>query len=637
MTMFGKSLAFRIFALNLFLIILPIAVFFLFFFDWEYRQKVNTDIQRLRNIALSRASYLDQFIDDQFTALNLIATLADLNKPDTLKNLEAAFKPLKLETTYPILGFLERDAANHYIVKYSSDPREAINSDLTFRGYIAPAIRNERYAYLGYDSQTAFKEFVFLKVIHSLYDYNLLGILLTVIPAQSILETLIEDKYFTDKETVSLLTEDKIVLASSDPQFVFVGLQPISQERRDQIKSTKQFGSFDVPTKTLSLKPLSNTENVFEWSNNGDLHITFIAPVANHSIYVMMDVQRSTISEHYIRTTWITIVILFSITLISCIITVLISKLLSRTFAELITVMDKVSQGDLSVRFQEKMFGYEMNKAGNTLNKVLDRLVSETKVAESEQLKTESVSKELKIGREIQKSILPQVIPHVAGLEMGVYSQPASEVSGDFYDAYMRGEKLVITLAGTSGKGLFSCLYAVSLRSLLRAVAQKEVDPGLILGKTNALFHKDLQNTPLNIKTFIGFWNSASATLQYASANPSFGFVRRANGTFEPLAGSSGNMGITAEASFTSYNLPLEPGAIVILYTGGVVDLQSASGMLYGETGLKAVVEQKNYLGAEELAKAISDDLFRFAAGAVQLEDMTVVVLKTKFSDAKSS
>ena len=627
--MFKKSLALRILALNLLLIVLPVTLYFLFLSSWEYEDKILTEISRLRNITQLRASYLDQFLQDQQRLVDLIEELTNLDRPESMDHFNELVKPLDLSRINREVGFFKRLENGHFVVQLSSNPKEE-GRDLTNRGYLQKTFNQGRSVYLAYDDITEVPEFIISKTINSLENFQFLGILATYFPAEVILKTLTDDQYFAGEETISLLTEDRIVFASSHPDFLFTALFPLTEKQIETLKDNKQFGPHKIPRRVLSALPYSDLENVFQWTENGKKHIAFMAPVAGGSLYVLKDVEKSTILAPYIRATLITMAVLLIITLISCSITVLLSQLLSKTFKDLIVVMDKVGQEDLSARFQKHPFGFEINRAGETLNQMLDTLVEETKKAQNQRLKTETVSRELKIGREIQNSILPHDIPALPSLEIGVYSQSAAEVSGDFYDFYTLQDKMVITLSGTSGRGLFSCLYSVCLRSILRSFITKVDEPGEILEKTNALFHQDLRSTPLIVKTFTGSWNRKTATLSYASAGPTFGFVRAAAGPFESLSGSRSTMGSQPNATFPSYSLPLAPGSIVILYTSGIVDLQNSAGDFYGENKLKAFIDEKAFLGASELAALIAKELGEFSGKAAQSEDMTLIVLKVK-------
>jgi sigma-B regulation protein RsbU (phosphoserine phosphatase) len=629
--MFSKSIALRIFGLYLFFIVLPVTILFLIFTKWEYDEKINYDIHRIKNIGLSRAAYLNGFIADQYTALDIISLLTDQKNPEATSQFSRLLAPLALDKIYPSIGLLTRTEGDHFVVKFTSETqKQDLGHDLTYRGYIQPAIKNGYSSYLGYDDVTLAKEFIFSKAIRSRENYDLLSILILIVDANPILETLIEDEFFTETESVSLLTSDKIVFASSVPSLELTALDNLTEEELNKLQLDKQFGKLTVPRKTIHLTPFSNLQDVYQWSDNGRDHISFLAPIAGKSLYIWMDVEKKTISAPYIKATWITIAILFSITLASCFITIFISHLLSRTFAELINMMDKIGKGDLSARFQQKPFGFEINEAGLTLNTVIDSVVKNTEIANSEQLKTELASRELRIGRQIQESLTPRSIPDSGALEIGIFSKPAGDVSGNFYDIYTHNNHLIIALNDTSGTGLSSCLYSVCLRGILRSLISDSTDMGGLLEKANRLFHKDLQNAPLNVKTFIGSWDKETSTLYYASASPSFGFIKRANGPFDTLAGSRGSMGALPETTFQTTSVALQPGDILVLYTGGVIERQDPTGLLYGENGLKSVLLQKAHLGAPELAKAFENALILFTKDAVQEEDMTLIILKIK-------
>ena len=166
--------------------------------------------------------------------------------------------------------------------------------------------------------------------------------MLLIINARPILNILIEDKFFRETETVSLLTKDQIVFASSDPALELIALAPLTEEQSATLLSSRQFGNLTVPKKTLHLIPFSNLENIYQWSENGCEHLSFIAPVADKSLYIWMDMEKKTISAPYIRAAWITVTIVLSITIASCFITIFISYLLSKTFKELITLMGNI-------------------------------------------------------------------------------------------------------------------------------------------------------------------------------------------------------------------------------------------------------------------------------------------------------
>lgn len=627
--MFARSLALRILAVNLIIVVLPVVIFLLAFAGIEYEKEISTNIQRLKNDTFLRASYLKQIVEDQFTSLDFVAGMVDLNRPEAVDNLDAALHRLNLGVIYPLAAFFVRTPDDHYIVKYTTSAKE-IGRDLTYRGYIQPAVANGYYAYLAYDDLTLVKQFFILKAIHSRVNYDLLGVLLFSSPAQIFLDTLTEDKYFSHGETISLLTTDKVVFASSDDNLVLASFAPVSDSRREEIKANKQFGSTQVPTRTIELKPYSDMSNVFQWKEEGHTHIAFMAPVLSESFYILMDVDQEAVAKPYRQAMLLTVIVLFVITLVSCCITIGIGYLLSMTFQELINVVDKVAKGDLSARYKSRFFGFEINKAGSALNNMLGRLGEETKQAEAELVKTAAISQQIRIGKDIQLSLMTQNIPTSKSLDIGILARSAWDMSGEFYDIFTQQNTLFIILSHSSQKGLSPCLFSFDLRSILRSFTTVYSDLSQILAKANSLFHKDLQNTSMVVRTFIGRWDGDSSTLNYAFASFSFGFVRFPDGKIEALAGFQGTIGAQAKTSFPNQTLSLDSGSVVVIYSPGIIELQNRFGHFYGEEGLRAIVDKKALLGAQEIAQEIETDLIRFGAGSTQAEDMTMIILKVK-------
>jgi len=163
---------------------------------------------------------------------------------------------------------------------------------------------------------------------------------------------------------------------------------------------------------------------------------------------------------------------------------------------------------------------------------------------------------------------------------------------------------------------------------MIRCFLTRFTDLGPLLEQVNSLFHQDLQNNPLIIKTIIGTWDVEKHTLHYAAASPSFGFARLGEKQFETLGGSHQSMGASTSASYTSYELILPSQGIVIFYTNGIIEQQDPEGHFYGENRLRDFVDQKAFLDAPSLAKEIMKDIESFGKGAPQRDDMTVIVLK---------
>ncbi|MGA8630558.1 MAG: hypothetical protein WB573_09445, partial [Terracidiphilus sp.] len=74
----------------------------------------------------------------------------------------------------------------------------------------------------------------------------------------------------------------------------------------------------------------------------------------------------------------------------------------------------------------------------------------------------EMQAEELERAREIQQSLLPRNIPQLPGFEVAGAWQPASTVSGDYYDVLRLGDhRLGICIADVVGKGVSAALLKI--------------------------------------------------------------------------------------------------------------------------------------------------------------------------------
>ncbi|HTI73058.1 MAG TPA: ATP-binding protein, partial [Candidatus Limnocylindria bacterium] len=89
---------------------------------------------------------------------------------------------------------------------------------------------------------------------------------------------------------------------------------------------------------------------------------------------------------------------------------------------------------------------------------------------QEENLRGRLVTRELEIAANIQRSLLPDRLPTPPGLRLTGYSQSASKVGGDFYDAIeLKDGTLLLVIADVMGKGVPAAMFAAIFRSHLRA------------------------------------------------------------------------------------------------------------------------------------------------------------------------
>ncbi|HSP93364.1 MAG TPA: SpoIIE family protein phosphatase [Thermoanaerobaculia bacterium] len=259
------------------------------------------------------------------------------------------------------------------------------------------------------------------------------------------------------------------------------------------------------------------------------------------------------------------------------------------------------------------------------------------RLRDKERLWAKSLERELEIGREIQKSFLPEELPQVAGWEIAALFRPARQVAGDFYDAFSlpSSGRIGLVIADVCDKGVGAALFMALFRSLLRATATGAAsgpEPGTELLRTVRLTNDYIARTHgrsnMFATLFFGVLDPATGSLLYVNGGHEAPVHFGPGGAKSRLSPTGPAVGMMPDMPFEVRETRLEAGEGLLAFTDGVTDARGASG-LYGEGRLLALLGQP-VASAAALLDAIEAGVLAHAAGAEQADDITLLaVLKT--------
>jgi serine phosphatase RsbU (regulator of sigma subunit) len=184
------------------------------------------------------------------------------------------------------------------------------------------------------------------------------------------------------------------------------------------------------------------------------------------------------------------------------------------------------------------------------------------------------------VAEELQRSLLPERLPQVPGLQLAARSKPvnsAMRVGGDWYDVIsLPSGDVGLVVGDVVGHDLRAAVAMGQLRASLRAFAVYEPSPAAVLSRVNTVADL-LQVTDLT-------------TCLYAVVNPATRMVRWSSaGHLNPLAVGSGGhgqvlrgdpgppIGVSRDAVYVDRTCRLEPHGALMLYTDGLVERRSVS------------------------------------------------------------
>jgi PAS domain S-box-containing protein len=187
----------------------------------------------------------------------------------------------------------------------------------------------------------------------------------------------------------------------------------------------------------------------------------------------------------------------------------------------------------------------------------------------------DAFAREHAIAETLQRSILPDTLPQIRGLDLAVRYLPATQganVGGDWYDAFpLEGGGIALVTGDVAGHSLGSASVMGQMRSMLRAYAIDNPDPGRVLRRTNAALARLLPDTLASVVYAV--LDLGTGDLAYANAGHPPPILVTGAGQAEYLDGTTGIMlGACADATFTTGFRRLSPGAGLLCYTDGLIE-----------------------------------------------------------------
>ena len=266
------------------------------------------------------------------------------------------------------------------------------------------------------------------------------------------------------------------------------------------------------------------------------------------------------------------------------------------------------------------------------------RIVENTENLRTLTAEKERINTELNMATQIQKGMLPSIFPPFPERkEFDLYAtmRPAREVGGDFYDFFMIDEDhLALVMADVSGKGVPGALFMMVSKVILKNNAMAGKSVGEILAMTNDLICANNQ-MEMFVTVWMGILEISTGTIRAANAGHEYPAVMQ-DGCFRLCRDRhSFVIGGLADVRYREYELQLEKGDKLFLYTDGVPEATDEKGELFGTERMLGALNAFADASPREILTGVKDAVDAFVGDAEQFDDMTMLCLTYKGPNSK--
>ena len=195
------------------------------------------------------------------------------------------------------------------------------------------------------------------------------------------------------------------------------------------------------------------------------------------------------------------------------------------------------------------------------------------------------VHQQMAKARRLQQHLLPPW-PTIAGLAAERRFLPATEVTGDYHEAFpLANGEWLFCIADVTGHGIPAAMTAAMLKILFHQAVAETQDPQQILTHLNRNFGAVVM--PGDFATMlIVRWHRNEHRISFANGGHEPGMLVRKNGELVFLESDGLMVGAVPEAHWSLHTHPISVGDRLFMYTDGAVEVFNASRELFGRKRL---------------------------------------------------
>jgi sigma-B regulation protein RsbU (phosphoserine phosphatase) len=238
------------------------------------------------------------------------------------------------------------------------------------------------------------------------------------------------------------------------------------------------------------------------------------------------------------------------------------------------------------------------------------------------------LERDLDLATNVQSNLLPKQGISCRGWISAYHYAPAGAVSGDYCDIVMPGDKndrMYLFLGDVSGKGIAASLLMSHLHATFRTLINQSLPLTTVLAQANRLFCEGTAQK--HFATLVCGSVDSGGGIELCNAAHCRPLILRKTGV-EAIPSTSLPFGLFVRGSFLTQHIRLDRGESLLLYTDGLIEARNPANELYGEDRLMALVESRQSLEPKDIISSCLSDLSKFAGGAKQIDDLTLLAIQ---------
>ena len=313
-------------------------------------------------------------------------------------------------------------------------------------------------------------------------------------------------------------------------------------------------------------------------------------------------------------------------TVIYVLIAYLVNQIVVNNIRLINTSLGKITNGDLNEQITVRNSS-EFASLSDDINQTVLSLKGYIEAAEKR------IEQELLVAKGIQEAALPKnfIFPEHDEFELYASMNPAKEVGGDFFDFFfVSTNKMALVIADVSGKGIPAALFMMRSKTAIRSLAQSGSTPEEIINKANEALYEG-NDMDMFVTVWIGIIDLQTGIMDCVNAGHEYPIIKKKAGKFELLKDNH-SLALAAMPTLKTkpYQIKMEPGDIIFVYTDGIPEAINENVEQYGTKRLVEKLNDESGHTIEEVLRAVEADTIGFKGNEDQFDDITMLGFEFK-------
>ena len=273
--------------------------------------------------------------------------------------------------------------------------------------------------------------------------------------------------------------------------------------------------------------------------------------------------------------------------------------------------------------------GDEFEEINDSLIYLEQSILKQKKELEKINREKGRIDAELTVAKEIQMGMLPKdFLEDLSACDYYAVSKPARLVGGDFYNCIRIDASHVAFLVGdVADKGIPAALFMMTTQTLLQEHCLRGIAPGEVLEKVNNLLIASNQ-AYMFVTVWLGILDLKTGVLWASNAGHEYPILRHGDKTFRSFKDPhSFVLAGLPNGKYETYELTLQPGDALFVFSDGAHDACNTDGELFSENALVKAVNESDSSTAKSLVTDVLHRIEEYSSGAEQFDDITMLAV----------